>query len=125
MISVLKLACASVLAIHNERYQANKRKYECVVEMGWKLHVELVLNFLWIWTQLTLPDPADTHHCSFSSLTAGTGLADSLRPLPAQLMAGYFALYLSGFCLNISVTLRTRLWIFESSAFDDTGELEL
>lgn len=116
-------ACASLLAIHNKEHQANKMKY--VVEMGWKLHIELVLNIFWIWTQLTLLDPADTHSYSFSSVLAGTGPPESLRPLLAQLIAGYFSLYLLGLWLNLSVTLRTGLWISESSAFDDMGELKL
>lgn len=48
-------AGASVLAIHDKQDQANRRKCECAVEMGWKLQTELMLSFF-----VTLA-PADTH----------------------------------------------------------------
>lgn len=44
-------ACANILAIHHKQYQANKKKYEYVLETGRKLDIELFLNFLVIWIQ--------------------------------------------------------------------------
>lgn len=48
-------ACANVLAVRNEQYQTNKKKYEYV-------HAELFVNILEIWIQLTVLISAASVH---------------------------------------------------------------